>query len=120
MLESIVLNDVMFYIYVQLILIIFSFIVILCMFRKKHDYTLIPSEDLDLNSSSYYEYEPNNTNQNNTNQNDDNQNDDNQNDDNQNDDNQNDEDIINEKCTNKTFNDCEEYIPNENRIKEYF
>ena len=110
MLESIVLNDVMFYIYVQLILIIFSFIVILCMFRKKHDYTLIPSEDLDLNSSSYYEYEPNNTNQNNTNQNDDNQNDDNQ----------NDEDIINEKCTNKTFNDCEEYIPNENRIKEYF
>lgn len=110
MLESIVLYDVMFYIYVQLILIIFSFIVILCMFRKKHDYTLIPSEDLDLNSSSYYEYEPNNTNQNNTNQNDDNQNDDNQ----------NDEDIINEKCTNKTFNDCEEYIPNENRIKEYF
>lgn len=105
MLESIVLNDMMFYIYVQLILIIFSFIVILCMFRKKHDYTLIPSEDLDLNSSSYYEYEPNNTNQNNTNQNDDNQ---------------NDEDIINEKCTNKTFNDCEEYIPNENRIKEYF
>ena len=110
MLESIVLYDVMFYIYVQLILIIFSFIVILCMFRKKHDYTLIPSEDLDLNSSPYYEYEPNNTNQNNTNQNDDNQNDDNQ----------NDEDIINEKCTNKTFNDCEEYIPNENRIKEYF
>ena len=110
MLESIVLNDMMFYIYVQLILIIFSFIVILCMFRKKHDYTLIPSEDLDLNSSSYYEYEPNNTNQNNTNQNNTNQNDDNQ----------NDEDIINEKCTNKTFNDCEEYIPNENRIKEYF
>ena len=105
MLESIVLNDVMFYIYVQLILIIFSFIVILCMFRKKHDYTLIPSEDLDLNSSSYYEYQPNNTNQNNTNQNNTNQ---------------NDEDIINEKCTNKTFNDCEEYIPNENRIKEYF
>ena len=34
------------------------------MFRKKHDYTLILSEDLDLNSSSYYEYEPNNTNQN--------------------------------------------------------
>ena len=30
------------------------------------------------------------------------------------------EDIINEKCTNKTFNDCEGYIPNENRIKEYF
>jgi hypothetical protein len=110
MLESIALNDVMFYIYVQLTLILFSFIVILCMFRKKHDYTLIPSEDLDLNSSSYYEYEPNNTNQNNTNQTDDNQNDDNQ----------NDEDIINEKCTNKTFNDCEEYIPNENRIKEYF
>jgi hypothetical protein len=105
MLESIVLNDVMFYVYVQLTLILFSFVVILCMFRKKHDYTLIPSEDLDLNSSSYYEYEPNNTNQNNTNQNDDNQ---------------NDEDIINEKCTNKTFNDCEEYIPNENRIKEYF
>ena len=110
MLESIVLNDMMFYIYVQLILIIFSFIVILCMFRKKHDYTLIPSEDLDLNSSSYYEYEPNNNNQNNTNQNNTNQTDDNQ----------NDEDIINEKCTNKTFNDCEEYIPNENRIKEYF
>ena len=110
MLESIVLNDMMFYIYVQLILIIFSFIVILCMFRKKHDYTLISSEDLDLNSSSYYEYEPNNNNQNNTNQNNTNQTDDNQ----------NDEDIINEKCTNKTFNDCEEYIPNENRIKEYF
>lgn len=105
MLESIALNDVMFYIYVQLTLILFSFVVILCMFRKKHDYTLIPSEDLDLNSSSYYEYEPNNTNQNNTNQNDDNQ---------------NNEDTINEKCTNKTFNDCEEYIPNENRIKEYF
>lgn len=105
MLESIALNDVMFYIYVQLTLILFSFIVILCMFYKKHDYTLIPSEDLDLNSSSYYEYEPNNTNQNNTNQNNDNQ---------------NDEDIINEKCTNKTFNDCEGYIPNENRIKEYF
>jgi len=35
MFESILLNDMVYYIYIQLILIIFSFIVISCMYLKK-------------------------------------------------------------------------------------